>query len=183
MKAFLILCLATASAVSAAAGDTDRLRSELAQAERSFCAQAAKVGIADAFLANMADECFIADRLSLTRSEYQAAVLKARAKAGAAYTPGPNPNVQLTWSPSKVDVSADGTLGYTWGRYDYVSKGKDGKAETSTGIYMTVWKRQADGVWRFVYDGAPQIPDDPAALVAFLARPDLPSAGALGKAP
>jgi len=46
--------------------------------------------------------------------------------------------------------------------------------ETSTGIYLTLWKRQADGSWRLVYDGAPQVPDDPAAILTFLARGDLP---------
>ena len=183
MNYALVLCLAVAFSCRASADDPDKMRAELAGAERSFCAQVARVGIADAFLANMADECFLADNLSLTRAEYQAAVLQARAKAGAAYKPGPNPNVQLTWAPIKVDVSADGSLGYTWGRYDLTSKGKDGKAEASTGIYMTIWKRQADGSWKFVYDGAPQLPDDPAALTKFLTRSDLPKPGVSGAAP
>jgi hypothetical protein len=134
------------------------------------------MGIADAFLANMADECFLPDSLALSRNEYAASVHEARVKAGAAYKPGPNPNVQLVWAPLKVDVSDDGSLGYTWGRYDYTAKGKDGKAESSTGIYLTIWKRQADRSWKFAYDGAPQVPDDPAALVKFLARGDLPKA-------
>lgn len=173
----LILFLLGAAACTASASAPAQLRDELAGTERAFCAQVAKVGIADAFLAYMADECFLPDSLYLSRSEYEAAVKAARAKAGAAYHPGPNPNVQLTWEPSKVDVSADGTLGYTWGRYDYVSKDKGGKVSTSTGIYFTVWKRQADGSWKFVYDGAPQLPDDPAALKTFLARGDLPADG------
>jgi len=176
MKSALILCLLAAPLGCAAAADQDKLRAELAGAERSFCAKVAQVGIADAFMANMADDCFLADNLSLSRREYVAAVQQARAKAGAAYKPGPNPNIQLTWAPIKVDVSADGTLGYTWGRYDFTSKGKDGKVDSSTGIYLTIWKRQPDGSWKFVYDGAPQIPDDAAALVKFLGRPDLPKA-------
>ena len=180
MKRLLLLSLLAASQSLALAADSPTPREELIGAEHAFCAQVAKVGIADAFLANMADECFLADRLSLTRAEYEASVLKARAKAGAAYKPGPNPNVQLVWSPIKVDVSADGTLGYTWGRYDFTSKSKDGKVETSTGIYLTLWKRQADGSWKFVYDGAPQLPDDPAALLRFLARDDLPKPGPAG---
>jgi hypothetical protein len=183
LKRLLLVSLLAAFPRWAQAGDAGAFRTELVNAEHAFCAQAATVGIADAFLANMADECFLADRLSLSRAEYAASVLKARAKAGASYKPGPNPDVRLTWSPLKVDVSADGTLGYTWGRYEFTSKGKDGKAESSSGIYLTLWKRQADGSWKFVYDGAPQIPDDPAALAAFLARGDLPAPGTAGKAP
>jgi ketosteroid isomerase-like protein len=176
-KPLLLLCLLAAAARPAFASDPAQLRAGLAGAERAFCAQVSQVGIADAFLANMADECFLADRLSLSRAEYKAAIMAARAKAGAAYKPGPNPNLQLVWAPMRVDVSADGTLGYTWGRYDFTAKGKDGKVDASTGIYLTIWKRQADGSWKFVYDGAPQLPDDPAALKTFLAREDLPADG------
>src|ERR1700677_2157402 len=126
-RTILILCLFAASLGRASGAEPGQSRAELADAERSFCALVAKVGIADACLANMADECFLADNLSLSRSEYEAAVKEARLKAGAGYKPGPNPNVQLVWAPLKVDVSADGTLGYTWGQYTYTSKGKDGK--------------------------------------------------------
>jgi len=167
------LCFLLVLASRSLAASQEDLCRELAKTEQSFCAEAARVGIANSFLEYMAYECFLPDQLMLSRSEYQAAVLAARAKAGAAYKPGPNPNVQLTWSPSKVQVSDDGTLGYTWGRYDFTSKGKDGKVDTSSGIYLTIWRRQADGSWKFVYDGSPQIPADPKALATFLARSDL----------
>jgi ketosteroid isomerase-like protein len=174
MKTGFLLCLIFALASRSSASSQEELRQELGRTERSFCAEAARVGIADAFLAYMADNCFLPDRLALSRSEYKKAVEEARARAGTSYKPGPNPDVRLTWSPSKVEVSDDGTLGYTWGRYDFRSKGKDGKVDSSTGIYLTIWRRQVDGSWKFVYDGSPQIPDDPKALVGFLARSDLP---------
>jgi ketosteroid isomerase-like protein len=174
MKTGIFLCLFLALASRSLASSKEELRQELATTERSFCAEAAHVGIADAFLAHMAENCFLPDRLGLSRSEYKKAVEAARAKAGTSYKPGPNPDVRLTWLPSKVEVSDDGTLGYTWGRYDFTSKGKDGKVVSSTGIYLTIWKRQIDGSWKFVYDGSPQIPDDPKALVEFLTRSDLP---------
>jgi ketosteroid isomerase-like protein len=173
LKTGFSLCIFLVLAGRSLATSQENLCRELARTEHSFCAEAARVGIANAFLAYMADDCFLPDRLMLSRSEYQAAVQEARAKAGAAYKPGPNPDVQLTWSPSKVSVSDDGTLGYTWGRYDFTSKGKDGKIDSSSGIYLTIWRRQADGSWKFVYDGGPQIPDDPKALAKFFARSDL----------
>ncbi len=176
MKFISFLCLLLACASRSSANNQVKLCEELAGTERSFCAAAARVGIAGAFLDYMAEECFLPDRLGLRRSEYEKAVKSARAKAGTSCKPGPNPDVQLTWKPSKVEVSDDGTLGYTWGRYDFTSKGKDGKVESSTGIYLTIWRRQSDGSWKFVYDGSPQIPDDPKALERFLARGDLPKA-------
>ena len=174
LKTIFLVCLFLVSASRSSASSQEKLCEELAGTERSFCAAAARVGIADAFLAYMAEECFLPDRLGLSRSEYEAAVQAARAKAGTAYKPGPNPDIQLLWKPLKVEVSDDGTLGYTWGRYDFTSKGKDGRVDSSTGIYLTIRRRQADGSWKFVYDGSPQIPDDPKALARFLARSDLP---------
>ena len=74
-----------------------------------------------------------------------------------------------------VAVSDDGTLGYTWGKYTFTpATGPDGKQEASTsGLYFTVWKRQADGSWKFVYDGGPKI-EPVERLEKFFARPDLP---------
>jgi ketosteroid isomerase-like protein len=174
MKPGFLLSLLLVFVSSSSGAGQEKLCQELAMTERSFCAEAARVGIADAFLAYMAESCFLPDRFALSRSEYKKAVEEARAKAGPSYKPGPNPNIQLTWSPLKVEVSDDGTLGYTWGRYEFSSKSKDGKVDSSVGIYLTIWRRQADGSWKFVYDGAPQLPDDPAALGRFFARSDLP---------
>jgi len=175
MKSKLLLLIVLAALGRAAASPgPEELRRGLADTERAFCADAARLGIADAFLAHMADSCFLPQRLGLGKAEYAASVQAARAKAGAAYKPGPNPDVQLTWSPLRVEVSDDGTLGYTWGSYDFKSRGKDGKVDASRGIYLTIWRRQADGSWKFVFDGSPEIPEDPKALAAFLSRGDLP---------
>jgi ketosteroid isomerase-like protein len=174
MKTSLMTLLLIAALPCARADDHDKQCADLARAERNFCDQAAKLGIDEAFLANLADECFIPDSVALSRAEYEAQVKAARAKAGDASKGGPDPNVQLVWSPSKVDVSADGTLGYTWGRYDYSERGNEGKVSTSTGLYLTIWKRQAGGAWKVVYDGGPELPGGPAALKKFLARPDFP---------
>ena len=73
----------------------------------------------------------------------------------------------LSWKPDFVDVSASGDLGYTYGKYLFefqdslgnkkmsenlveLKKGLDVKM--SEGIFHTVWKRQADNTWKFVWD-------------------------------
>jgi len=176
MRLLLLFTLALPLALTAAspAGDHAKFCAELVQAERRFCAQTGELGISDAFLANMADECFLPNRLGLTKAEYDQAVQQARAKAGLKPHPGPNPKFHLTWAPSKVEVSDDGTLGYTWGKYESTATNAAGKPEVTTGIYLTIWKRQSDGRWKFVYDGSPELPNDPAALQRFFARSDLP---------
>jgi hypothetical protein len=175
MKSILSLVLVLAAIPCSRAGDHEKYCAELAQTEKDFCTQLAAVGLSDAFLANMGDECFIPDRLSLTRAEYDSQVKAARAKAAAPRKPGPDADFQLVWTPTKIDVSQDGTLGYTWGRYDFTTRGKDGKASVDTGVYITIWKRDPAGKWKIAYDGGPELPTDAPALKAFLAKLVVPT--------
>ena len=55
-------------------------------------------------------------------------------------------------SPTRVDISTDGTLAYTRGTYETAMTGADGKPTVERGKYLTVWRRQADGSWRIVQD-------------------------------
>lgn len=174
MKSILTLILVLAVIPCIRAGDHEKYCAELAQTEKNFCAQVAAIGLDDAFLANMADECFDPSRLSLTRAEYESQVKAARAKAAAPRKPGPDAGFQLVWTPSKIDVSKDGTLGYTWGRYDFTTHGKDGKADVETAVYLTIWKRDPAGTWKIAFDGGPELPTDAPAVKAFLAKLDPP---------
>ena len=136
MKSSLVLLVLIAAAPSVHAYDHAKLCADLAKSERNFCDQVAMLGLDNAFLANMADECFIPYNFGLTRADYEMQAKAAREKAGETGKGGPDPNVQLVWSPSKVDVSADGTLGYTWGHYTYSERAKDGKVATAEGLSL-----------------------------------------------
>jgi len=61
-------------------------------------------------------------------------------------------NEKLSWEPDFVDVSASGDLAYTYGQFTYSYTDSLGSAVESTGVFHTVWKRQSDGSWRFVWD-------------------------------
>jgi ketosteroid isomerase-like protein len=61
-------------------------------------------------------------------------------------------DVVLSWSPDYVDVSEDGTLGYTYGKYLRKNKEADGKTVESQGVFHTVWKKQSNGSWKYVWD-------------------------------
>ncbi len=58
----------------------------------------------------------------------------------------------LQWDPDFVEVSKDGTLAYTYGEYIFEYYDKNNTKQTSTGIYHTVWKKQEDGSWKYVWD-------------------------------
>ncbi len=62
-------------------------------------------------------------------------------------------NNQLVWTPVGAYISASGDLGYTYGTYEFRSKGKDGKAMVvDYGKYTSIWKLQKDGSWKVVLD-------------------------------
>ena len=61
-------------------------------------------------------------------------------------------NNRLTWTPFHADVAASGDLGYTYGTYEFRSKGKDGKSTVEYGKYASIWKKQKDGSWKVVMD-------------------------------
>ncbi len=61
-------------------------------------------------------------------------------------------NAKAFWSPDYIDVSQDGTMAYTYGKYRWIMSDKSGKTQEYTGIFHTVWKKQPDGTWKYVWD-------------------------------
>jgi ketosteroid isomerase-like protein len=58
----------------------------------------------------------------------------------------------FTWAPDRASVSAGGDLGYTVGRYRTRTMTPDGIELESTGIYVSIWRRQDDGSWKVEMD-------------------------------
>lgn len=56
------------------------------------------------------------------------------------------------WTPDFIDVSLDGTMAYTYGKYRWIMTDKSGKQQEYSGVFHTVWKKQADGTWKYVWD-------------------------------
>ena len=78
--------------------------------------------------------------------------------AGAAWSPA---QYRLTWSPEGGQLSSAGDMGFTWGHYQGTSKDHSGNPVVTTGRYMTIWKKQADGTWKVALDSSNDEP--PAA--------------------
>jgi len=60
---------------------------------------------------------------------------------------------ELTWKPIRAEASESGDIGYSFGYAIY--QGKDTTTYTN---YCTIWKKQKDGSWKFVYDAGNSIP-------------------------
>jgi len=65
---------------------------------------------------------------------------------------------QLTWTPTEAAMGPSGDMGYTWGHFEGHSKDANGNPVTTTGRYMTIWRKQPDGNWKVVLDSGSNEP-------------------------
>ncbi|MGD0095309.1 MAG: nuclear transport factor 2 family protein [Terracidiphilus sp.] len=65
---------------------------------------------------------------------------------------------QLTWTPTDAMMGPSGDMGYTWGHFEGHSKDANGNPVTTTGRYMTIWRKGADGGWKVVLDAGANEP-------------------------
>jgi ketosteroid isomerase-like protein len=77
----------------------------------------------------------------------------------------------FTWAPDRAAVSTGGDLGYTVGHFRTTAMGPDSVEMLRTGLYVSIWRRQADGSWKVEMDlGNPDSAPTPVA-------PDTPEGG------
>ncbi|HEY3388657.1 MAG TPA: DUF4440 domain-containing protein [Prolixibacteraceae bacterium] len=124
-------------------GSSEKLKSELFAVEKEFCAMAQSEGVQRAFVHFAADSAVILRRGKL---------LKGKDAVRLQYESFPRKGAMLEWKPDFADVSASGDLGYTYGKYTLTSTDSVGFITKNEGIFHTVWKRQPNGQWRFVWD-------------------------------
>ncbi len=65
---------------------------------------------------------------------------------------------QLSWTPTDAVMGPSGDMGYTWGHFEGHSKDANGNPVTTTGRYMTIWRKQPDGEWKVVLDAGANEP-------------------------
>lgn len=119
----------------------DLAQSEIFKAEEAFCNLVHEKGMYAGFVA-YADE-----NARLLRND---SVIVGRTGIEQYYRGTDLKN--LTWKPEEVFVSDDGTMGHTWGWYTLTLPDTSGGTQTSKGIFHTVWKKQPDGTWKFIWD-------------------------------
>ncbi|TFH38489.1 MAG: DUF4440 domain-containing protein [Bacteroidia bacterium] len=142
VTAGLILIIA-GSCINPNGIDTDRARADILLAEKEFAKMAADSGIARAFLFFAADDAVI-----LRGDKLVPGIENIRQY----FSNSPEDRISLEWAPDFVDVSTSGDLGYTYGRYLLTQTDSAGQSISSEGYFHTVWKKQPDGIWKFVWD-------------------------------
>lgn len=119
-------------------------KAEIAGVESEFQQSLAKNGVAFAF-EHFADDSAIIKRENDTLIIGKAAIKK--------YYSSPLYNKAIaTWKPDFIDISDDGTMAYTYGRYKWTFTDTLGKKSTYEGVFHTVWKKTEDGRWKYVWD-------------------------------
>lgn len=117
---------------------------EIEKAEKDFAIMASDKGIAEAFW-------FFADSNAVLRRENDT-LIQGKEAIRQYYSTPYYSQASVTWSPDFTDASEQGDFGYTYGKYTWQSKDSTGKVTEFKGVFHTVWKKQADGSWRYVWD-------------------------------
>jgi len=141
--ALLVAVMLASSAANAAPKD------ELMAADKAFSDLSAAQGAHAAFLACMADD------VRLYEGEHPPIIGKTAAAAYYAKAEQADPgykNQRLEWTPVEAEASPDGVLGWTRGTWIFTAKKPDGGTVKLTGYYVTEWRRQADGRYKFELD-------------------------------
>lgn len=123
--------------------DMEKWKSEIMAAEKAFNDMAQEEGLARAF------EFYAAEEGAIRRGKK---VIKGKEEIAIWYENDAKPGETLTWTPTFVDVSNSGDMAYTYGDYIFTYIDTLGMKKERKGIFHTVWKRQADGSWKFVWD-------------------------------
>ncbi|WP_051362391.1 YybH family protein [Solimonas soli] len=126
--------------------DADALRAEVAATERAFARSMADRDFA-AFQRFLADDAvFVGGPRPLRGKPEVAAAWKAFFDGKAA---------PFSWQPQQVEVLASGTLALSRGPVH------DPAGQRISG-FSSIWRREAPGVWKIVFDQGAEIVDCPA---------------------
>ena len=124
--------------------DNENAKQEIEKAEKDFAQMAADKGIAEAFY-------FFADS-NATIKRQNDTLIHGKEAIKIFYSAPFYQKATVKWSPDFVQVSENGDLGYTYGKYVWSSTDSTGKPITFKGVFHTVWKKQPDGSCKYVWD-------------------------------
>jgi ketosteroid isomerase-like protein len=120
------------------------VKKEIFQTEKAFEKMTGEKSIAEAFyffaddsgVINRGNDSLIFGKEGI-RHYYQSRNLK---------------NATVSWTPDFIEVSGCGTLAYTYGKYVWKVIKDTRDTVVAKGVFHTVWKKQKDGSWKYVWD-------------------------------
>ena len=130
--------------------DIAKEKEAMVQADRDFSKLSIEKGTYEAF------DTYMTDSTTIYRNRQHPFTGR---EAIRAILPEDDPGT-LKWEPFFADISASGDFGYTLGDYDYTYADSAGNEQVSKGYYVTIWKKQPDGSWKYVFDTGIQAPKE-----------------------
>jgi ketosteroid isomerase-like protein len=118
---------------------------EINAAENAFAKMAAEKGVQQAFVFYAAEDAVI--------KRGNDSLVRGKKGIGNFYAKDIFKRALVVWAPNFTDAAESGDLGYTFGDYTWQLKDESGKLiEERKGVFHTVWKKQKDGTWKYVWD-------------------------------
>ena len=144
MKAIYFLPILLATSVTAQVPDSSSALFSMREAEHNFARASVMYGRNEAFVQNFADESVIFADKWLTNGKQFWEQLKASP-------------IVLKWEPEFMDISESRDFGISTGPWD-LQEYRPYTSPIATGYFLTVWKRQAGGVWKVILDAGSTTP-------------------------
>jgi ketosteroid isomerase-like protein len=118
-------------------------KNEILEIEHAFAARVKQYGLGEAFVFYAANDAVIhrENRLIMGKEAIKNYFENQTLK-----------DITLEWDPTFIDVAQSNELAYSYGDYVFSAINEKGEKIASKGHFHTVWKRQPDGEWRFVWD-------------------------------
>lgn len=141
MKLFTILVLSLCLSVTVAQQSASSTLKSLVETEQAFSKTAEAKSTREAFMTFIADDGIL---------------FRPNAVAGKKWlqdhpTPVSDKRPLLSWQPVFGEVAESGDLGYTTGPWEFRSD-RNNEKPAAFGDFVTIWKKQSDGSWRFALD-------------------------------
>ncbi len=113
---------------------------EMVKTEQAFSKMADEKTIRDAFMTFIADDGLL----------FRPGAVNGKKWMLEHPVPPSDKKPLLAWQPSFAGMSASGDMGFTTGPWEF--KGDTNEKPSGYGHFVTVWKKQVDGSWKFVVD-------------------------------
>jgi ketosteroid isomerase-like protein len=122
----------------------EEIKNEIFLTEKAFEKMVAEKGIPEAFY-------YYADENAIIKRENDT-LISGREKIKSYYEKQDLKEAKVNWTPDFIDVSQSGDLAYTYGKYIWKIKDSEGNFIEIKGVFHTVWKKQKNNSWKYVWD-------------------------------
>jgi ketosteroid isomerase-like protein len=144
MNHILPFFLLFASSVLAQEPDSTSSLFNMRETERNFARASVAIGRNSAFAEYFAEKSILFTDKWITNGKQYSKERK------------PSP-VVLKWEPEFMDISESRSFGISTGPWE-AQEYRPNTAPVATGYFLTVWKKQSDGIWKVILDGGSETP-------------------------